>query len=294
MIFEDDVKYVIGVVLNSQELVLESEHVVLRCQTWGDPNRPPLLALHGWLDSSSSFMPIGELIRSHYVVAPDLVGHACSQHLPLNMLYTLETHVLVLLCMLDKLNWKTFAILGHSLGGGIGLAIAAALSSRITHVIMLDKLGPPTLAEKSYMEQFRLNLQSRLRRSDERQVIYTSQAQAIEIRRFMSNCSEKTARLLVERDLMPVDGGFVSRSDRRLQFKSHRSITENHYQHLLEAVTCPTLLIKAESGMLKGLDLIQEASYLRDFRRIDVAGVHHVHMDEPEHIASIINPFLNQ
>ncbi|HBI22256.1 MAG TPA: hypothetical protein DDY37_06710 [Legionella sp.] len=147
---------------------------------------PPILALHGWLENSASFVPLCDLLSDYYVIAPDLPGHGYSPHLPPNIAYTLEAHALILLCALDQLGWGKFSILGHSIGAGIGTLLSAAVPEKVSHLIMIDKLGPPALSEKSYLEQFRLTMQSRTRRKEARLLFYKTRAEAVQIRCMIS------------------------------------------------------------------------------------------------------------
>ena len=55
---------------------------------WGQPDRTPLLALHGWLDNAASFAILAPMLDQYYVVALDLTGHglsACSPALYLSV-----------------------------------------------------------------------------------------------------------------------------------------------------------------------------------------------------------------
>src|SRR5579862_288347 len=97
----------------TQELTLQSANLNLQAQAWGNPAHTPILALHGWLDNSASFAPLAHALKNYYVLAPDLAGHAHSDHLPANMIYTLETHAMILLSMLEQLPWTSFGIIGH-------------------------------------------------------------------------------------------------------------------------------------------------------------------------------------
>lgn len=278
-----------------QEIFLESENLKLQIQTWGAMGKyPPILALHGLMDNSASFEPLAKLLGEHYIFAPDLVGHGYSSHLPMNMLYSLETHVLIVSCILDQLKWKNFSIIGHSLGAGIGLALATLFPQRITGITILDTLGPPAQSKENYLEQFLLNMQSRLVTQTETQSVYTTKEEAIQIRSLMSTSSLETARLLAERDLKQISGGFISRCDRRLHFKSHRSYTEEQWQMLLRAVECPVLLVKAQSGILTDSDLQQRKDCFKDLKIVEVAGGHHAHMEAPTLVSLPISQFLNR
>lgn len=52
---------------------------------WGQPDAPPLLALHGWLDNAASFARLAPLLAKHRrAIALDMPGHGHSAHLPPN------------------------------------------------------------------------------------------------------------------------------------------------------------------------------------------------------------------
>ena len=55
----------------------------IACKIWGNPDKPTILALHGWLDNANSFAPLATYLESDFqVVAVDLPGHGHSSHLP--------------------------------------------------------------------------------------------------------------------------------------------------------------------------------------------------------------------
>lgn len=43
-------------------------------QAWGNENDLPILALHGWLDNSSSFFALAPQIKNAYIVAIDMAA----------------------------------------------------------------------------------------------------------------------------------------------------------------------------------------------------------------------------
>ena len=48
-------------------------------QRWGDPERPPLVLLHGFMQSSTSWEPIAASLKFHFCVyAVDFIGHGLS------------------------------------------------------------------------------------------------------------------------------------------------------------------------------------------------------------------------
>lgn len=276
----------------SNEIILESGKFILRAQSFGDKTNPPLLALHGWLDNSASFEPLAKELGDYYVIAPDLMGHGHSEHLPASMIYSFETQVAILFHALNQLGWKNFFVLGHSLGSGIGAALAAALPERVAGLIMLDKLGVPVLPDEGYLPQFLLNMQSGKNADAQPQALYKTAAEAISVRCLISACSEKTAALITGRDLKMVEGGYISRLDRRLHYKSHRALTTNQCHAILRAIKCPALLIKAARGLAVEDNLSQLESCLSHLTSVEITGGHHVHIDDPVTIATYVREFL--
>lgn len=62
----------------SSELSWQINGLNLCGLSWGTPDLPPLLMLHGWLDNAASFALLAPLMKGYYVVAIDLTGHGKS------------------------------------------------------------------------------------------------------------------------------------------------------------------------------------------------------------------------
>ena len=60
-------------------------------QRWGDPERPPLVLLHGFMQSSTSWEPIATSLKLHFCVyAVDFIGHGLSDKSKNPARYTYE------------------------------------------------------------------------------------------------------------------------------------------------------------------------------------------------------------
>lgn len=60
-------------------------------QRWGDPERPPLVLLHGFMQSSTSWEPIAASLKLHFCVyAVDFIGHGLSDKSKNPARYTYE------------------------------------------------------------------------------------------------------------------------------------------------------------------------------------------------------------
>lgn len=93
--------------------------------------------LHGLGSTGASFYELATSLGASYnVLALDLPGHGSSTPLPDTKLYTAQALAEWVLAVLSQLNIKDFHIVGHSIGGNIGLAIAKTNCAK--SVILLD------------------------------------------------------------------------------------------------------------------------------------------------------------
>ena len=132
--------------MHAEELRIERADRTLAALAWGDPEQPPMLALHGWLDNAGSFSAIAPLLaKDHYVVAIDLRGHGRSSHLPPGVWYHYVDYFDDLRATLDRFGWARATLLGHSLGGTLASLFAAAYPERVEALLLVEALGPLTV-----------------------------------------------------------------------------------------------------------------------------------------------------
>jgi lipase len=109
----------------------------LHVHSWGDPDTPPLLCLHGVTGHGERFKRLAEEHWSarHRVIAPDLRGHGRSGYDPP---WTFATHVADLIETLDALEIGAADWVGHSFGGRLILELSATHPERIRRAVLLD------------------------------------------------------------------------------------------------------------------------------------------------------------
>ncbi|MEO0033304.1 MAG: hypothetical protein RIS94_3062 [Pseudomonadota bacterium] len=98
---------------------------------WGDPSAPAVMLVHGLRDHCRSWARIaGALAAEFRVIAPDLRGHGDSDWAGADG-YGLPAYVADLADIAAALDLQRYAIVGHSLGGAIGLRVAAAYPDKV-------------------------------------------------------------------------------------------------------------------------------------------------------------------
>jgi len=110
---------------------------------WGDAANPRVLVcVHGLSRQGRDFDTLArDLCREYRVVCPDVVGRGRSDWLPNPQLYGLPTYVADMVTLVARLNVPKVHWVGTSMGGLIGLALAAQQGTPIGRLVLND-IGP--------------------------------------------------------------------------------------------------------------------------------------------------------
>jgi pimeloyl-ACP methyl ester carboxylesterase len=104
----------------------------------------PVLLLHGSGPGVSAWANwqhnIPALARSYRVIAPDIVGFGYTQR-PADVYYSLATWVDHVWAFLDALGIGRTSLVGNSLGGRIGLAMAGQHPERLDKMVLMGSPG---------------------------------------------------------------------------------------------------------------------------------------------------------
>ncbi len=279
-----------------EEIRIELPGGSLAARAWGEPDRAPMLALHGWLDNAASFDALAPLLSSeHYVVALDLSGHGRSSHRAPGAWYHYVDYFDDLRIALDHFGWTRATLLGHSLGGTLASLFAALYPERVERLLLIEALGPLTVAPEQALAQLRRGLDERAAFASRRPLrVFVGVDAAIAVRRAASDLSESAARALVERGLRAVEGGYVWASDPRLTLASPQRFTEAEVLAMLRGVSAPTLLILADpaTSYLPDSMMAPRIARVRGIEVVRIAGNHHLHLESAERVFESIARFL--
>ena len=110
---------------------------------WGDPaNDRVLVCVHGVSRQGRDFDVLARAMKGEFrVVCPDVVGRGESDRLADPMGYALPNYVADMVTLLARLNAKSVAWVGTSMGGLIGMGLAAQPGSPIGRLVVND-IGP--------------------------------------------------------------------------------------------------------------------------------------------------------
>lgn len=252
-----------------------------------------ILCLHGWLDNANSFKPMMPLLVDCDIVAIDFPGHGQSDHFA--GAYSIAHYAHHVLQAAIQLGWDNFHLIGHSLGGCIAPFCAVADPKAITSLTLIDAAGPQSETAEQLPARFTRFHQDQINLRTYQSRVYESIDQAVESRLRATRMAPESARLIVERQLQQTDSGYQWRFDPLLRAASANYYTEEQVKAILAAIECPVQCILADDGYIVNKPDLNDRLACVDI--LDVAtlpGQHHLHMDTPEPVASIINQFLSK
>jgi pimeloyl-ACP methyl ester carboxylesterase len=254
---------------------------------------PPVVLIHGMLNSSSHWKAVAQSLTSDYtVIAPDLIGHGDSAA-PRGD-YSLGAHAASIRDLLAAIGVDRATIVGHSLGGGVAMQFFYQFPQRVERLVLISSGGlghevSPmlrTAALPGTSALLSLTIQPRLlaamwdagRRLRERGVSIGVHLQAIaRALRPLENADARHAFLHTLRSVIDVHGQRVAATDRL---------------YLLEEI--PTMLVWGERDQTIPIEhgrLAHEAIPHSSFRTLPKAA-HFPHLEDPDGLARLLREFI--
>ncbi|SDR11228.1 alpha/beta hydrolase [Pseudoxanthomonas sp. CF125] len=280
--------------MTAREIAFDVPLGRITCLRSGTPNGTKVLALHGWLDNAASFLPLAAQLPQLDLVMLDLPGHGRSAHLPSGADYNLLVTVNAVLDVADRLGWERFALLGHSMGAGIGSILAASLPQRVLRLVAIEALGALAEAPERTVQRLRDGVAAARALPSKKLRVFPDLAAPVRARMQANQLSEASARLLVERGVAPVEGGFVWSSDPRLTLPALQRMTEAQVRQLIAGIECPVRVIFADPPQTYLPEPLRSdrAALLPHGELVVLPGIHHLHMEAPIEVARAIGGFF--
>jgi pimeloyl-ACP methyl ester carboxylesterase len=280
-----------------RELTLRLPHLELAALAWGEESAPPLLALHGWLDNAASFSALAPLLAERYhVVALDWPGHGRSQHRPRGSWYHYVDYADELAGAMRALGWERCSLLGHSMGGAVASIYAAVFPQRVDKLFLIEALGPLASLPEKALDNLRSAYAQREGFHEKALRVFASLEEAVAARATAGAMTPEAARVLVERGINRVDGGWSWSSDARLTLASPLRFSETQIMAALRGIAAPTLLILADPAQNYLAPELMEtrAACVDDITVMRMPGHHHLHLDDPLPVAQAMQDFAKK
>ncbi|MGG8408706.1 alpha/beta fold hydrolase [Streptomyces sp. 12297] len=258
------------------ERTVVRDGVRLACRDWGGEGTPVVL-LHGLAGHAGEWDATARDLRDrHRVVAVDQRGHGASDRTPRDV--SRAAYVADVVAVLDGLGLGPAVLVGQSLGGHTAM-LAAAAHPELVRALVLVEAGPgdpnPETPEEigGWLDSW--------------PVPFPSREAAV---RFLGGgpAGEGWADGLEERD-----GRWWPRFERDVMVASLEELTRHSFRAEWERITCPTLVVLAESSFLRAHDVDGMLARRPGATSASVPGTgHDVHLERPDALHHLLRDFL--
>jgi len=258
---------------------------------WGDPrNREVLVCVHGLTRSGRDFDELARALCARFrIVCPDVAGRGDSDRLADPKLYTWAQYVSDMVTLIARLDVEAVNWLGTSMGGFVGMALAAQAGTPVKKLVLNDA-GP--VIGKASLERIAAYVgQSRS---------FATLAEAEKYVRSISAPfgphSDAQWRFLTETWVRRnEDGSWRPHYDTRIAEAYRATMPDKDLEiwHVYDAVRCPTLLVRGEhSDVVSRPTAAEMARRGPKARLAEVRGVGHAPtLLQPDQIA-LVRDFL--
>jgi pimeloyl-ACP methyl ester carboxylesterase len=271
----------------------QSHGLRLHYWDWGNADAPLMLLVHGGRDHGRSFDLIARALQPHFhVLAPDLRGHGDSDWTRGGS-YSVTEYVYDLSRLVrDAVQQVT--IIGHSMGGMVGLIYAGTFPEQVATLVVLDgvtvlpnaKRLPPHERITKHIDQLAM-LEAREPRRY-RTIEEAATQMRAHNRRLSSELAQHLATFGVRRN---EDGTYSWKFDPYQRAMAPHRLSGEDLVSLWSRITCPTLLLHAEESFLEGRAGVEK--YFPQARSETIAGAGHwLHHEKPDEVLRAIRTFL--
>ena len=277
-----------------------SQRLKLHYVDWGNPEKPPLLLIHGGRDHARNWDWVAQSLREDYhIIAPDLRGHGDSQW-AVGGSYAMVDYTLDVDQLLRALGIERITIIGHSLGGSIALQYTGTYPEKVQRVVAIEGLGPPPelLREQppahQRMRVWIAEMRALARRHPHR---YASLDEAVaRMQDANPRLTPSQARhLTIYGSYRDEDGTYLWKFDNYVRASSPYMFNMIDAFDIWKQVTCPVLLLRGTESWASDPEIDGRAKAFVDytFFNIEKAG-HWVHHDQLETFLRLVREFLGR
>ena len=260
---------------------------------WGDArNRDVLVCVHGLTRSSRDFDELARALCAQFrVVCPDVAGRGDSDRLADPKLYSWTQYVADMVTLIARLDVEAVNWLGTSMGGLIGMALAALPGNPVTKLVLNDAAPVISRAALERIGSY-VGEERRFATLDEAEKYVRSIAAPF------GPHTDAQWRFLAEAWVRrQEDGSWRPHYDTRIAEAYRASMPEKDLElwPLYDAVRCPTLLVRGEHSDLVSRHVAAEMTRRGPKAKVaEIRGVGHaptlLHSDQ----IAVVRDFLLQ
>jgi pimeloyl-ACP methyl ester carboxylesterase len=275
------------------EEYLTTDEINIAFLKMGDPTKPPLLLLHGYLDLAHAWLPVAErLVEDFHIVAPHFRGHGDSDWAG-GFAYMMPHYLYDIACLVKHLGWRSFHLAGHSMGANCASLYAGAYPKQVETLTLLEGFGTPFWSPEQAPEKLIDHIEARQQGAD-RHAGYESLERVVQkLQQITPHAAPAwLQRLAAYATKKAPDGRWYWKHDPALRLPNPVMYLQSQFIAFWRRITCPTVqVLGKESIYLPFLDApsFQAIPHLQS-TLIEKAG-HGLHQEQPDAIAELLCAF---
>ncbi len=276
-----------------------SQRLRLHYLDWGNPEKPPLLLVHGGRDHARNWDWTAQALRDDWhVIAIDHRGHGDSEWVS-DGNYSAGDMVYDIAQLVHQLDLAPVTIVAHSMGGQVCLRYAGIYPEMVRKLVAIEGLGPsPAVISKLFDKPYRERV---------REWIEKKRASAGRIPRKYPTIGDALARMREENTYLTADQaehltihGVNRNEDGTFSWKFDPHLNnwpvETGYEELKsvwEAITCPTLLLYGANSWASNPETDGRIRYFSTASVIEFENAGHwLHHDQFDRFIATLRAFL--
>ena len=258
---------------------------------WGARDNPRvLICVHGLTRNGRDFDALAEAMSGHYrVICPDVVGRGQSGRLRDPAGYGIPQYVADMVTLIARLNVDSVHWVGTSMGGLIGMALAAQECTPLRKLVLND-VGPLITVESLQRIATYVGSDPQWASFDEA-LAYVKLISAP-----FGQLSEAQWHHLTETSIVQrADGRWAFRYDPRIAepFKAAFVDKDIDLWPIYAGITCPTLVVRGAESVLLTRDTWQQMGACGPQAQLaEIPGVGHAPMFQSDEQIAIVRDFL--
>ncbi|XP_067009813.1 serine hydrolase-like protein isoform X2 [Anabrus simplex] len=300
---KSDVRNIVGTTTIT-ELKIPVPWGHIAAKTWGDSSCFPILCLHGEVDNAATFDRLIPLLpQQFYYMSIDLPGHGHSSHYLPGIPYKFIDYVAVLRRIVDHFSWAKINILGHDLGGLLGLFFAAVYPDKIMKLIVFDVIHP-VLPRQHLINHIKLNNEHLLSIETDEAVPQVFSYQTLYEKLCSWRAKDSSVAAIdasISRNAEQVaDGSYLLTMDQRVRYINYPFFDDRQFHIILKNLRCELLIFTAK-GIARNQNILPVTSLLYIFRYKCARFEHHIiegncdiHLNFPTRLVPIMASFLQE
>ena len=276
-----------------------SQRLRLHYLDWGNPEKPPLLLVHGGRDHAHNWDWTAQALRDEWhVIALDHRGHGDSEWVS-DGNYSAGDMVYDVAQLVHQLDLAPVTIVAHSMGGNVCLRYAGVYPEMVRKLVAIEGLGPSpkVIAEmqaRPFGERMREWIEKKRKSAARTPRKYSTIEDAL------ARMREENAYLTAEQARHLTIHGVNRNEDGTFSWKFDPHLNnwpiETGYEEMKTvwgAITCPTLLLYGADSWASNPEKDGRIAYFNTARVLEFENAGHwLHHDQFDRFIATLRDFL--